>query len=138
MKQLSRFGVSIKKELLEEFDRLLTSRDYPTRSKAIEDLIEGEVVKKRWIDAKYVVGAIIFVYNHHKRELINKITDIQHDFHNIIVSSQHVHLDKDNCLEIVIVKGGPKEVESLLYSLKSTKGVKNAVLNIATIRNKHK
>lgn len=134
MEKLSRFGVSIKKELLEDFDKLLTSHNYSTRSKAIEDLIRSEVVRKRWFHARYVVGAIIFVYNHHKRELVNKITDIQHDFHNIIVSSQHVHLDRDNCLEIVIIRGKPERAKSLLNRLKSTKGVKNANLHIAAIK----
>ena len=138
MRKLARFGVSIPNELLEDFDKLIDRRNYPTRSKAIEDLITGEIVKKGWSNTDCIVGTIILVYNHHKRELINKITDIQHDFHHMIISSQHVHLDRDNCLEIVIINGRPKAVESLLYSLKSIKGVKNAVLNIATIKNSHK
>ena len=138
MRRLTRFGVSINRELLEDFDKFIRNLNYPTRSKAIEDLIRGEIVKKRWVDANNIVGTIILVYNHHKRELVNKTTDIQHDFQNIIVSSQHIHLDRDNCLEVVIVKGKPGRAEHLLYKLKSIKGIKNAVLNIATIKNSPK
>lgn len=138
MEKLTRFGVSIKKELLEDFDKLIRNLNYPTRSKAIEDLISGEIVKKKWVGAGCVIGAVILLYDHHRRELVTKITDIQHDFQNIIISSQHVHLDRDNCLEIIVIKGGHKKAEQLLNDLKSIKGVKNAALHIATIRNSHK
>jgi CopG family nickel-responsive transcriptional regulator len=134
MKRISRFGVSLGKELLEDFDKLVKNCNYPTRSKAIEDLIRAEIIKKRWIVARYIVGAIILVYNHHRRELVNKITTTQHNFQDMIVSSQHIHLDKDNCLEIIVIKGSPKDMERLLYSLKSVKGVKNAALHVATIK----
>ncbi|PIU18664.1 MAG: nickel-responsive transcriptional regulator NikR [Elusimicrobia bacterium CG08_land_8_20_14_0_20_44_26] len=132
MSKLVRFGVSLEKELLVKFDRDISQKDYPTRSKAIGDLIRESFVKKEWIGGSEVAGAITLVYNHHRRELVNKLTDIQHDFGAFIISSQHVHLDHDNCLEIVVVKGKPKDVEKLAQKLKATKGVKHSSLTMTT------
>ncbi|TET42708.1 MAG: nickel-responsive transcriptional regulator NikR [Elusimicrobia bacterium] len=132
MADLVRFGVSLEKELLAKFDKHIKKNNYPTRSKAIGDLIRENLIKKEWIEGKEVVGAITLVYNHHKRELVNRLTGVQHDFHQVIISSQHIHLDEDNCVEIVVVKGKPKEVEKLAYNLKSTKGVKHGSLTMAT------
>ncbi len=132
MADLVRFGVSLEKKLLTKFDKHIKEKNYATRSKAIGDLIRENLVKKEWIEGKEVVGAITLVYNHHKRELVNRLTDVQHDFHQVIISSQHIHLDKNNCVEIVVVKGKPKDVEKLAYSLKSTKGVKHGSLTMAT------
>ena len=132
MSEIVRFGVSLEKKLLEKFDRLIKEKKYPNRSEAIRDLIRENLVKKEWIEGKKVVGAITLVYNHHRRELVNRLTDVEHDFHQLIISSQHVHLDEANCLEIVVVKGKPKEAEELAYRLKSTKGVKHGSLTMAT------
>ena len=132
MSELVRFGVSIEKNLIAKFDKHIKEKNYPTRSKAIGDLIRESLIKKEWIKGKEVVGAITLVYNHHRRELVNKLTDIQHDFHRLIISSQHIHLDPDNCLEIVAVKGKPKEIEKLANKLRSTKGVKHSSLTMAT------
>jgi len=129
---LVRFGVSIEKGLLAKFDKHIRGKNYPTRSKAIGDLIRESLVKKEWKEGREVVGAITLVYNHHKRELVNRLTDVQHRFHQLIISSQHVHLDRDNCVEIVVAKGKPKDVEELAYRLKSTKGVKHGSLSMAT------
>ena len=132
MADLVRFGVSLEKELLAKFDKHIKEKNYPTRSKAIGDLIRENLVEKEWKEGKEVVGAITLVYNHHRRELVNRLTDVEHDFHQLIVSSQHIHLDEDNCLEIVVVKGKPEEVEELAANLKSTKGVKHGSLTMAT------
>ncbi|MEW6102243.1 MAG: nickel-responsive transcriptional regulator NikR [bacterium] len=133
MSQLVRFGISIDKELLTKFDRLLEEKDYPNRSEAIRDLIRESLVKREWMtDEREVGGAVVLVYNHHRRELVNKLTDIQHGEHKLILSSQHIHLDHNNCLEIIAVKGMPKEVERLAFRLKSTKGVKYGSLSMAT------
>jgi len=132
MADLVRFSVSLEKELLTKFDKHIKKNNYPTRSKAIGDLIRENLIKKEWIEGKEVVGAITLVYNHHKRELVNRLTCVQHDFHQVIISSQHIHLDEDNCVEIVVVKGKPKQVEKLAYNLKSTKGVKHGSLTMAT------
>ncbi len=132
MGNLVRFSVSLEETLLAKFDKEIKKENYPTRSKAIKDLIRERLVKKEWVKGKTIMGAIILVYDHHKRELANKLTDIQHDFHDAVISSQHVHLDHDNCLEVVIVKGSSKEIEGLALRLKTTKGIKYCSLNMAT------
>ena len=132
MAGLIRFGVSLEKQLLDRFDKLLREKNYPNRSEAIRDLIREDLVKKEWIEGKEVAGAITLVYDHHKGELVSKLTDIQHKFHDAIISTQHIHLDPANCLEIVVVKGRPKEVEKLAQKLRSTKGVKHGSLTMAT------
>jgi CopG family nickel-responsive transcriptional regulator len=132
MSNLVRFGVSLDKELLKNFDQLIHSQNYSNRSEAIRDLIRESLVKKEWGKGKEVAGTIILVYNHHLRELVNTLTNIQHNFHQLIISTQHIHLDHDNCLEIVVVKGKPKQVEKLAKLLKSTRGVKYSSLSMAT------
>ena len=132
MAGLIRFGVSLEKELLDRFDKLLREKNYPNRSEAIRDLIREDLVRKEWIGGKEVAGAITLVYDHHKRELVSKLTDIQHTFYDVIISTQHIHLDPANCLEIVVVKGRPRKVEELAQKLRSTKGVKHGSLTMAT------
>ncbi len=133
MKEVVRFGVSLEKELLRRFDFLIGEKRYLNRSEAIRDLIRENLVKREWIKGEKVAGVITLVYNHHKRELVNTLTDIQHHYHSLIISTQHIHLDGDNCLEVVVVKGKPKEVESLADRLKATKGVKHSSLIMTTI-----
>ena len=132
MGKLFRFGVSLNSELLKEFDELTKKRKYTNRSKAIADLIRQELVKEEWHKGGEIAGAITLVYDHHKRELINKLTDIQHDFQKTIISAQHIHLDHDNCLEIIAVKGRSAEVQRLADTLKSVKGVKHGTLSMST------
>lgn len=125
MSKLIRFGVSIEEGLLRKFDRHISKQAYRNRSEAIRDLIRAGLVEEEWSDEQLIAGGIAFVYNHHQRQLVNKLLDIQHQYHEIIVSSQHVHLDHDNCLEIVIVKGQAKAVTNLYHRLKSLKGVQH-------------
>ena len=132
MSNLIRFGVSLEKELLSKFDSLLREKGYLNRSEAIRDIIRENLVRKEWLEGKDVNAVITLVYDHHKRELVNRLTDIQHDFHEFIISGQHVHMDKDNCLEIIVVKGNSKKIKSLAYKLKSIKGVKHSSLTMAT------
>lgn len=132
MAKLKRFSISLDENLISKFDKHIRIKDYPTRSKAIGDLIRKDLVRQEWMGKKEVAGTITLVYSHHKRELINRLTDIQHDFHNLIISSQHVHLDHENCLELVVVKGKPRDVEKLAHKLKATKGVKHGSLTMAT------
>ena len=132
MTKLVRFGVSLDQELLDKFDRLVRDRNYTSRSEAFRDLMRQELVQKQWQEGKEIAGAITLIYDHHKRELVNKLMDIQHDFGTIIISSQHVHLDHSNCLEIIAFKGSPKEAQKLADSLKSAKGVKHGTLSMST------
>ena len=132
MSKLVRFGVSLDEELLKKFDRYIKEKSYSNRSEAFRDLIRQELVKKSWETGSDVAGAITLIYDHHQRELLNKITDLQHDFQKVIISTQHVHLDHDNCLEIIAVRGGPKEVQRLAEMLKSIKGIKHGTLSMSS------
>ncbi|MGQ9845851.1 MAG: nickel-responsive transcriptional regulator NikR [Caldisericia bacterium] len=132
MGEIVRFGVSIEKKLLDKFDEYIKLENYPTRSKAINDLIRESLIKKEWLKGGEVAGVITLVYNHHKREIVDKLTDIQHDFNNIVISTLHIHLDHDNCLEIVAVKGKVNEIEKLSNLLKVTKGVKHSSIITTT------
>ncbi|MFA5143302.1 MAG: nickel-responsive transcriptional regulator NikR [Candidatus Omnitrophota bacterium] len=132
MAGLFRFGISLSKDLLDKFDRLIEGKSYSSRSEALRDLIRQELVKKEWERGSEVAGAVTLVYNHHKRELVNKLTDIQHDHQKVIISTQHIHLDHDNCLEIVAVKGHPREVQKLADTLKAVNGVKHGALNMTS------
>lgn len=132
MSSLFRFGISLPKDLLDKFDRLIREKNYTNRSEAFRDLIREELIKKQWQEGKEIAGAIILIYDHHKRELLNKITDVQHDFQMIIISTQHIHLDHNNCLEIIALKGSPKEAQRLSDTLKSIKGVKHATLSMSS------
>ena len=132
MPSLVRFGVSLENDLLHKFDLLLKGRNYTNRSEAIRDLIRQELVKKQWQEDKEIAGAITMIYDHHKREVVNKLMDIQHDFGGVIISTQHIHLDHHNCLEIIAVKGRPKAAEELADKLKAVKWVKHATLSMSS------
>ena len=128
MADLIRFGISIEKDLSDKFDRFIREKKYTNRSEAIRDLIRDIFVKESWRQNKNVSGAITMVYNHHKRDLLDKIIDIQHDFSRFIISSQHVHLSHHGCLEVVVVKGASGEIQKLADRLKCIKGVKHVSL----------
>jgi CopG family nickel-responsive transcriptional regulator len=132
MDLLIRFGISLPKGLSEKFDRLIAAKGYTNRSEAIRDLIRAELVQKEWHDNKEVAGAIILIYDHHQRELLDKITDIQHDHQTMIISTQHVHLDHHHCLEIVAVKGRAAQAQQLADKLKAVKGIKHAALTFSS------
>jgi CopG family nickel-responsive transcriptional regulator len=132
MSNLYRFGVSLEKSLIDEFDSHIKGRNYRNRSEAIRDLIREDLVKKQWLCGNEVAGAVTMSYDHHKRELVNRLMDIQHDFQPLIISSQHVHIDHHNCLEIVAVKGKARDVEKLASLLKAQKGVKHVALSMST------
>lgn len=133
MPALVRFGVSLAKDLLDRFDAVIRAQNYPTRSKAIEDLITQAVnASELSKDTAEAVGSIDIVYDHHKRELLTRLTDIQHDHQEVILSVQHIHLDHHNCFEIVIVKGKKCVLEILAHKIKAIKGVKASSLRLAT------
>ena len=132
MAGLIRFGISLEKDLSEQFDKRIKHKAYNSRSEAIRDLIRQDLVQQQWQEGDEVAGAITLIYDHHKRELLNKMTDIQHDFQKVIISAQHVHLDHHNCLEIVAVKGNPSEVQKLADKLKAVKGVRHTTLSMST------
>jgi CopG family nickel-responsive transcriptional regulator len=132
MPSLVRFGVSLPADLMKRFDALIKERNYTARSKAIGDLIRQELIKKQWEDDTETAGAITLIFDHHKRDLLNNVTDIQHDFQNLIISTQHVHLDHNNCLEIIAVRGIAGRIRRLADALKALKGVKHATLSMSS------
>ena len=133
MTDLSRIGVAIDSNLLDKFDRLIAQRGYANRSEAFRDLIRDELVEKVWESPEsQVVGTVTLVYDHHVRLLSEKLTSLQHDFHHSILSTLHIHLDHDNCLEVLVVRGKAAAVQRIADALISTKGVKHGRLNITT------
>ncbi|NTV08243.1 MAG: nickel-responsive transcriptional regulator NikR [Chlorobium limicola] len=132
MSELYRFGVSLEKTLIDAFDRHISEQHYKSRSEALRDLIREELLKKQWREGGSVAGAIVMTYDHHKRELLNMLLDIQHDFQETIISTQHVHLDHHHCLEIIAVRGTADQVEKLATQLKVQAGVKHLSLSIST------
>lgn len=134
MNSIKRFGVSIESNLIEKFDKYIKSKKYTNRSEALRDLIRKELVGEEWLQSnKSAAGAIILVYDHHKRELADNLIDIQHDYYKIIISTQHIHLDHRICLEIIAVKGEINEIYELESRLKSAKGVKHVSLSKSTL-----
>lgn len=128
-----RFGVSLDSDLLERFDTLCDERGYQTRSEAIRDLIRNTLVQQEWEkDENEVAATLTMVYDHHKSDLAQRVTNVQHDFHHLIITTLHVHLDHHNCLEVLVLKGPGNDVRSLAQRLVSTKGVKFGKLSLAT------
>jgi CopG family transcriptional regulator, nickel-responsive regulator len=131
--ELSRIGVAIDTELLEQFDSLISRRGYSNRSEAFRDLIRDELVEHAWESPdSHVVGTVTLVYDHHVRLLSEKLTVLQHDHHRSILSTLHVHLDHDNCLEVLVMRGRAEEVRQIADAIISTKGVKHGRLTITT------
>ena len=127
MSNIERFGVSVDGRLLERFDERNHVMGYSNRSEAIRDLIRDSLVKsKHWVqDDANVVGTVTLIYDHHSRDLTEKLNDIQHHHGEMVVCSMHVHLDSDNCLEVVVLRGMGKKVKDLAHHLIAEKGVKH-------------
>ena len=128
---LIRFGVSIGKGLLEQFDSLIERKGYTNRSEAIRDLIRDRLVEVELqdrTDTRRAVGTITIVYDHHTREISDRLTDIAHEHHMLILSSMHAHLTHSSCLEVIIVQGCGKEIRALADRIISIKGVMHGKL----------
>jgi CopG family nickel-responsive transcriptional regulator len=133
MSDLSRIGVAIDSDLLQKFDELIASRGYSNRSEAFRDLIRDELVEREWEHPdSHVVGTVTLVYDHHVRMLNEKLTGLQHSHFHQILSTLHVHLDHDNCLEVLIVRGKASDVKKIADAIISTKGVKHGRLTITS------
>jgi CopG family nickel-responsive transcriptional regulator len=128
MSRITRFGVAMDEELLANFDELIRQQGYANRSEALRDLVRERLVRREWEEGTEVVGVIILLYDHHKRELVDRLIDSQHEHHELILSTMHIHLDEANCLEILAVRGEGREIEQLAGQLSSLKGVKHGQL----------
>lgn len=133
MSELARIGVAIDSDLLAKFDDLILQRSYTNRSEAFRDLVREALIERSWeTPESEVVGTVTLVYNHHVRMLSDKLNDVQHEHHHNVISTMHVHLDHDNCLEVLVVKGKAKAVRHIADALISTKGVKHGRLTLTT------
>jgi CopG family nickel-responsive transcriptional regulator len=128
----ARFSVSVDERLLKQFDSLTRREGFPTRSEAITDCMHQRLVAREWAAGEEVAGAVALVYDHHRAALVGRLMSIQHDFGNIVVSTQHIHLDHDNCLELVVVRGKARDIRNLVSRLKSVKGFKHHALMATT------
>ena len=125
---VKRFGVSLENEALEQLDSYVKENQFPNRSQAIRYLIENNMVEQKWRCNNEVAGAIVIVYDHHKFVINNKSNELQHNFHHIILSSQHIHLIHDLCLETIALKGKAHELTELAEKIIALKGVKHGKL----------
>ena len=129
MGDTTRFGISIDSDLLESFDRLITGKGYQNRSEAIRDLIRAALVEDKTVAGQEeMVGTVTMVYNHHVRDLADKLTEHQHHHHHQIISALHVHLDAHNCLEVLVLRGSSAEINRIADELLGFMGVKHGKL----------
>ena len=131
--KITRFGVSIPNRLLTRFDEHIKDKGYANRSEALRDLIRDYLVEREWEADEETVGTVTLVYDHHVRELSDELNHIQHEMGEAIVSSLHIHLDHDLCMEVIVVKGKSSRIRKMSDRLIGTKGVIHGKLTAATV-----
>ena len=133
MEKIVRFGVSMEKNLLAGFDELISRKGYTNRSEALRDLVRDHLVEEEWkVEKKEMIGTITIVYNHHTWGLSGTLIELQHHFHDLIISTMHLHMDEDNCLEVLVVKGMVDKIKTIADKLISIRGVKHGKLTMTT------
>lgn len=131
MGEVVRFGVSIPEDLLKKFDRHLKEKKYGNRSEGIRDMMRNALISEEWEDPRSeVMGTISIVYDHHTRELEDKIADLQHKYFKNIISTTHVHIDHHNCFEVVLLRGQAGVIREIGDSLISARGVKTGRVSL--------
>ena len=129
MGKLVRFGVSMDERLLKTLDKVVARRGYPTRSEAIRDLVRTEQVRDAWQKGEAtVVGTLTLIYDHHVRELNEHLVNLQHEHQKIVHSTMHVHLSHRMCLEVIVLRGRPRQIQRLADRLIAARGVKHGRL----------
>ncbi len=132
-RNITRFSVSLPDPLLSELDRRVIRRGYASRSEFVRDLIRERLVEEKWEAGNAgVVGVLTLSYDHHQRDLMQKLVDIQHSQYVNILCNTHVHLDAKSCLEIIIIKGKPEEIEKIAIQSGGLRGVRFAKLTRAS------
>jgi CopG family transcriptional regulator, nickel-responsive regulator len=130
---VSRFSVSLPPSLLRQLDEMSGEKGYDNRSLAISDMIRNHLVEHpEKFGNEDIAGTITLVYDHHKMHVQETLTDIQHDHHDVILSTVHVHLDHHNCLEVLVLRGRASDVRSIADQLLSARGVKHGKLTLTT------
>ncbi len=133
MTNIIRFGVSLPADLLKKFDSLCQEKGYNNRSEAIRDLIRDSLVQgERENESQDMAGALTLIYDHHQSSLAQKLTEIQHDALHSIIATLHVHLDHNNCMEVLVLRGAAKEIQNVAQRLIATKGVKHGQLSLTS------
>lgn len=132
---MERITISLDEDLAREFDALIADRGYRNRSEAVRDLLRGQL--ESWRQARnesaYCVANLSYVYNHHERELAERLTGIQHAHHDLTVSTLHAHLDHEHCIESTLLKGPTEEVRAFAQTLMAERGVRHGQLNLVTV-----
>ncbi len=133
---MERITMSLDENLAKDFDLIIKERGYASRSEAIRDLLRQEVETHRQArDGKaQCVANFSFVYNHHERNLAERLTEAQHQQHDLVVASTHVHLDHEHCLESIILKGPATAVRGLADRTQAERGVRHGMLNLVTVK----
>lgn len=132
MSDLVRLSFSIEQPLVEQLEQLVTDNNYSNRSEFIRDLIRAKLVAQQWENNEEVLGTITLVYNHHSRLLSDKLIELQHHHHAMILATTHVHLNADLCAEMIMVKGRTHEIRELATLLQQPKGVLHATLSMTS------
>ncbi|MBN1756448.1 nickel-responsive transcriptional regulator NikR [bacterium] len=125
MGKIVRFGVSIPQELIRRFDQYVEALQFNSRSEALRQIIRDALVKEEWEEQGLIAGGISMVYDHHSRGMLEELMELQHQFHDLIISTQHVHLDHNNCLELLVVKGKAPDIQRLYNRLRGVKNLKH-------------
>jgi CopG family nickel-responsive transcriptional regulator len=132
---MERITMSLDEELAREFDALIAKRGYTSRSEAMRDLLRREIEGNRikYEQHGYCVANLSYVYNHHVRDLAERLTEAQHAHHDLVVATTHVHLDHEHCLESVMLKGSMTSVRTFADSVRAERGVAHGQLNMITV-----
>jgi len=132
---MERFTISLDDKLAAEFDRLIRERGYLNRSEAVRDLLRSKLDSLRIEEAQapFCVASLSYVYNHHERDLAERLTALQHDHHDLVVATTHVHLDHDNCLETMMLRGATDVVRSFADALMAERGVRHGQANLVPV-----
>lgn len=132
---MERFTISLDENLASEFDRLIRQRGYQTRSEAVRDLLRGrlDALRIQEAQAPFCVATLSYVYNHHERDLAERLMEIQHRHHDLVVSTTHVHLDHDSCLETAILRGKTEAVRHFADAVTAERGVRHGQLNLVPV-----
>ena len=128
---MRRLTISVDDDLADTFDRLVKEKGYGNRSEAFRDLVRGALGEAviRGGTAKHCVGALSYVYNHHERQLASRLTSMQHEHHDVAVSTMHAHLDHENCIETVILRGPTEAVMRFAESVMAQSGVRHGTFH---------
>ena len=129
MQRITRFGVSIEPDLLDQFDRMMKKKGYTNRSEAIRDLIRATLVQQKNTDTNQKgLGTLTIIYNHHSGQLTERLLELQHQHYTQILTSTHIHMDHENCLEVLILQGKIGDIQTLAENIKALKGIKHGEL----------